>query len=567
MILKFLKNNFWLILAVALASLLRILWLNSVPPGIGGDELVYIINAKFILLKWSDIAGTWNPLSIFVFHYPYGQFQAELPYFLLLPFFNFLPLIEGAKFSYALLSIFTIPVIYLLTEELFYRKTAVIAAFIAAINPWFIFIGRTAYESVPATFFYLLSFLILIKAKNWKILWSIPFLVLSFYSNIETKLIFFPLVLIILIYVFYRNKKRFLKQYLIIGLLSFLLTLFFSLAIKNNPSYPRLSEIFTIGNPRISQIVNQTRKMTIETPLTSILENKATVYLGLLTSKLFNSISPSYLFLTGDNFYGLYDHGLLYPIDALFLVFGIIFIFIKDKKKFSFLILLTLLALVPHVLHGASISNFTPHLVLLFPILIIFIAVGIDGILKMADYKFTPVLIVALYVFAFMNFFNTYFYQYPLRGAFDFRLRLLSRYIALASLKGKVTFYSPSVEDAFTKYIFYTNNINRNTTDKISGAFKNHDYRLGNTRFTSCAKPDLTKGLSIIDAECRDYGKDIRHISIADVSDGFQAFRIYNDTVCKNITLNPYPIGIKLSDFSVEDLSADVFCKTFVTAD
>jgi len=74
-----------------LAAILRFLWLDKIPVGIGGDELTYVFNAKAIFLTGSDISGTWNPLSAFIFHYPaYTTPQAELPYFLLTPIVGFL---------------------------------------------------------------------------------------------------------------------------------------------------------------------------------------------------------------------------------------------------------------------------------------------------------------------------------------------------------------------------------------------------------------------------------------------------------------------------------------------
>ena len=74
-------ENYLLLFVIILASILRLLWLDRVPSAIGGDELIYVLNAKSMLLSGSDLTGTWNPLSIFFFNYPPNQMQAELPYF------------------------------------------------------------------------------------------------------------------------------------------------------------------------------------------------------------------------------------------------------------------------------------------------------------------------------------------------------------------------------------------------------------------------------------------------------------------------------------------------------
>ncbi len=551
-----------------MGSVLRFLWLDKVPPAIGGDELVYILTAKFVFLRWTDILGTWNPLSVFIFHYPFDQFQAELPYFLLLSIFKFLPIVAGAKFAYSLISIFTIIIIYFLTKELFGKKTALIASFVAAINPWFIFIGRTAYESVPATFFYLFSIYFLLKAKNWKILWSIPILALAFYSYIGTKLIFFPFVLMVLLFVFYRNKKRFLKQYLTVGLFSLALVVFFFFTIKSNPSLSssRTSNIFSVNNPEISQMVDKERKATINNCLVPIFENKLTAFSGQLITKVFTTLSSNYLFLEGDNFYSVYSHGLFYPIDAIFLLFGLLFIFAKERKNFYFFFSLIILSLVPQFFYTFSEANFTPHIVLFFPFLIILIAYGIANISQLTKGKIILVLIVVAYGISLANFINIYFYQYPLRETFDFRIRLLAKYIELAGNSEKISIYNPRSADTFMKYIFYADSINKNSADKISSALKNNRYILGNVVFTDCNKFDFSKNVSILDYSCGDYGSNVKHISIANLSDGFGTFRIYNDKVCKGIGLDPFPMNIKLSNFSVENLSREDFCKAYITS-
>jgi hypothetical protein len=322
----------------------------------------------------------------------------------------------------------------------------------------------------------------------------------------------------------------------------------------------------TLNDPQLSQIVDKTRKMTMENPLKSLLDNKLTAFSGVIVTKFINSLSADYLFSTGDSFYSIYTHGLLYPLDALFILFGLVFVFAKDKRKFYFLLLLAFLALLPQVFHTASTDNFTPHMALIFPVLIIFIACGIVNVSEIFKGRITLILISLLYAFSLINFLNIYFYQYPLREPLDFRLRLLSKYVQLAGKTEKITIFNPRSADTFMKYIFYSDVINKNTVDTISNSFKNHNYVLGNAVFTDCNTADLSKNVSIIDYSCGDFGKDVKHVSIADLSDGFGTFRIYNDTLCRGIGLKPFPTDIKISDFSIEKMSRENFCKTYITS-
>jgi hypothetical protein len=136
----------------------------------------------------------------------------------------------------------------------------------------------------------------------------------------------------------------------------------------------------------------------------------------------------------------------------------------------------------------------------------------------------------------------------------------------LAGKTEKITIFNPRSADTFMKYIFYSDVINKNTVDTISNSFKNHNYVLGNAVFTDCNTADLSKNVSIIDYSCGDFGKDVKHVSIADLSDGFGTFRIYNDTLCRGIGLKPFPTDIKISDFSIEKMSRENFCKTYITS-
>jgi 4-amino-4-deoxy-L-arabinose transferase-like glycosyltransferase len=561
----FLNTNVLVVLAVLLAAILRLLWLDKVPGGVGGDELTYIITTKFMSVWWSDLLHTWNPFSIFVFHYPH-EFQAEISYFLLYPFLKFLPLsLISAKIPFVILSIATVFVVYLVANELFDKKTAVIAGFLMAINPWSIFIGRTAYEMVPEAFFEVVAIYALLKLKGWNILWSVPLLALVFYSHIAVKIIFVPFVLVILLYVYFKNKKRYLKQYLIVGAFSVFLTLFFAISVKTNPDFPRTSEILSFNNPAVIKSVDSLRKSTIPNYLNYIFDNKITTVGNILTAKFFKTLSFDYLFSTGDAFYGIYSHGLFYVVDAFFLVIGMFYAFIKKRKQFYFLIVLPFFAIVPHLLHTASLENFTPQITLLFPIFIIFISFGIKNISELFKSKILLIIICIIYTISLLNFLQIYFYQFPLKETFDFKVRVLSNYVKRAPQNTRIIVYSPTSEDYFKKYIFYTNSINKKTASSISSDIKEKRYSLENVTFTDCNKPDFSKNVIIIDSSCKDYGQGHPHVSISRLIDGGAGFSIYNDDVCSKFSLDYYASNITLSDFSVEKLSLDTFCKTYIT--
>src|SRR3989344_5005970 len=71
-----------LILVFLFAFLFRYIWLDKIPTAIGGDEIVYTLNAKASFITGHDIFGTWSPVNGLLFQYPKGEAQAELPYIL-----------------------------------------------------------------------------------------------------------------------------------------------------------------------------------------------------------------------------------------------------------------------------------------------------------------------------------------------------------------------------------------------------------------------------------------------------------------------------------------------------
>jgi 4-amino-4-deoxy-L-arabinose transferase-like glycosyltransferase len=559
---------------ILLAVVLRFLWLDKVPNAIGGDELTYTVVARAMAINWSDIVGKWNPFSIFAFRYPFGDGQAELGYFLVYPFvltgFSML----NAKLIFALLGVCSVVLIYLITRRLSDEKTATIAGFIAAINPWLIIDNRTGYEMGLAVFFTLLSFYILLIAKNWKILAAIPFLFAIFYSYIAVKLIFIPLVFLLLVFVYLKNGRRFLKQYSLVFAACLALVIFFVFMLKSSTNATRTGEIFTPSNPEVRRLVNEARQTTIQSPITNVFENKITVYSSFLTNKFFNIFSTDYLFAHSDGFVGIENHGLLYYLDALFILLGIVFLALKNRVLLIFLLTGAAISVLPHVFHKARLDNFTPHIVLLFPFLIILISFGISGLSTIFKKSYINKLILAiigvLYLVSLLNFLNIYFFQYPLKGNSDFQVRLLSKYVQIAEKQnGKVVVYTNRAFDLFKKHLFYSNAYDKKSFNEIKRAVNNKKHLLGHVEFKDCdVRVDFVKekAISIIDSQCGVLFHPAKHLTIPLLIDGGERFSIYNDSVCRNYELKSYPSNLKIDDFGIEGLTKERFCKIFITS-
>jgi len=132
-----------------------------------------------------------------------------------------------------------------------------------------------------------------------------------------------------------------------------------------------------------------------------------------------------------------------------------------------------------------------------------------------------------------------------------------------------VTIYSTASFDIFKKYLFYTNNYNKDTANQITKDLNNEKYSFGNVTFISCNTP-LTKenkdNLQIVDVKCAEEKINLPHLSIARLKDGGETFKLFNDKLCKGVSLNRYASNMKISDFKIEGLSNEKFCQTYITS-
>ena len=562
-----LKKNLLLFFIIILAILPRFVFLDRIPAAANNDELHYAINSQSFFMSGKDTSASVTPIDLLLFKYPKGDIQAELPYFVDAPF---LVLFGTSLFSLALpnaiLSVFSVLLLYLITKKLFDEKTAIVAGLLGVINPWFIFLGRSGYEMGNALFFFLSILYSLLIVKGWKILLVFPLALLAFYSYIGTKLIFLPFMLLVIIYAYFLNNKKYLKQYVLLFLLCALFLTFFIFRIGGGG---RTSEIVTPNSTQIVQKVDELRKTTIRTPIMNLYENKYFVYSEVLTKNLFNVFSPYYLFAGGDYFYILGIHGILYYVDFLFLGLGLALLLFLKRKLFIFLGLLIFISSLPEVFHNPGGSGvFSAHITLMVPFLLIVIAFGISHILgKIRNKRYLYIfsgLIALVYFFLFLNFVNSYFFRFPLQnGTFSMQNRILSKYISLN--KGPVVIYSTNRSKTFEEYVFYTN-LYRKNKKEVDKAIENKTYTLNNVSFKDCGQRPASqqKNLIIDDANCGRKLPDA--IFITQLYDNGAAYSIFNDSVCKKYNLPHFISNVKLSNLSVENLKEKNFCEDFIVS-
>jgi 4-amino-4-deoxy-L-arabinose transferase-like glycosyltransferase len=560
------------LLAISIVAIIfRFVYLGQIPNAVSGDELHYANTAKAVWETGKDITGTWTPWSLLLFRYPPHEEQAELPYLLHLvsmagfPFSLFL-----FKLPFAILGVGSVLLLYAIAHALFGPTVGIATGFMAAINPWLVVMDRTGYEATPATFFYLLALFILLTQKSKKILWAVIPLLLGFYSYIATKVVFLPFVFSGSLLSFVKNKKQYGKELLLVCLFALVVVGVFFVRIKTNPDVTRLGDIFLPSSPIVANQVNEARKASIQSPLLSLTVNKYTVYGQIAVDKLFRILSPSYLFVEGDQFFLPVKQSFFYPIDAVFVVLGMLFLFTKKRALFFMILGFILIGTLPHLINTTQ-GDFSIHMTLMFPFLLILIGAGITQVLTDVPQKFSKAAlmgVIILYAISISGFYTQYVSHYPLTGDSDFPMRTLSHYVNLAKSGDKpIHVYAASPSDVFTKYILYTNAITKENVPNISKQIFTNTITFDGVSFLECDKGrDLTQTntVSLYDRGCG-FKIEQPRVSITGLTDGGEAYNILGDTLCSPYTLKRYPQGIKISDFDIEKLDEKSFCETYIS--
>ncbi len=545
-----------------LAVFMRFAYLDKIPNAVSGDELHYVNTAKAVFLTGRDLTGTWSPWSLLWFRYPPNEHQAELPYLLHLassaryPFSLFL-----IKLPFALLSVGVVLLLFAVTLELFGRKAAIATGALAAINPWFIIMGRAGYEATPAMFFYLLSLWVILKTKKWQVLWTIIPLLLAFYSYIATKVLFVPFVITISCLAYIKNGKKFAQPYMLLTALSFIVAIGFFVLTKTDPTGSRLDELFSPNSSIVANEVNAMRATTIASPLMTIIINKYTVYMEVILHKIIRIFSPSYLFVEGDQFFLPVRLGFFYYLDAVFLFLGAIFFARKHRLYAWMMLVFIVISIIPQLV-STTMGDFSIHLTMFFPFLLIVMGAGAAWVIRK---PWTVLLCIVIYAVLVAGFIVTYFYRAPLTGYADFPKRILTRYLVLAAAKNiPVTVHASSTGDTFQKYLFYSDAMTKETIPAIARALTSPSIQFGGITFVSCGSPEQPQETVIDDTLCGKPASE-HHNSIATLTDGGETYIIYEDKLCNTYQLKRYPEHIKINDFAVEQLSEQQFCETYLS--
>lgn len=393
------KKNLPILVIIALSFFLRFWKVDTVPPGLGNDEISIAYEAYSIANTGKDSKGVFLPLSF----ESNGSFKAPLYIYIAAPFIKIFGNNEIAvRLPSVILGTLTVFFLYLLVLELTKdKKLAILSALLLGITPWHVYTSRIALESNAALFLTVTGIVFFLKGlkKTWYLYLSPIFLGLSLYTY-QTQMVFAPAALLFLSIFFFRKIS--IRKIAAIWVIFLLLLTPFLVNTFIFGGENRASQTFILND---YQLVSQTYGVG------NVAVKVYTITVFCL-NKFLEYINPAYIFIHGLPIsapYGSPYFGLLNILELPFFLIGLYFI-LKFKNKTASIILLSWFAAGP-LISSLTLGelNLVRNLISIIPLTIIS-AYGIISILPKKNTRFFRILILAA---IFINF--AYFYRYYTR--------------------------------------------------------------------------------------------------------------------------------------------------------
>lgn len=571
----FIYKSFPLVAILAFALLIRLVFLEQIPPGLTNDEANIIMNAQSILKNRENIPGVVTG----IFGKPRGDLSggihSEISSYLIIPFiaiFGFSLL--GVKLAFILAGTGIVLIGFMLVKNLVNSRAGLIAAILLSINPWLIHFGRSSYESIFSAFFYLTAIYLVVSKVKWKIFWSIPFFILGFLSYFSAKTLLVPIILVLVITFKFSKPKESPKPLIILFSLIIMFVLIYSIFLYSNPSGTRLNELKEKTN---QSIVNANRTASLNLPFIFLFENKLIENFRIRFNASLGTLSPTLIFLNGKPestpALSIPDHGPLYLIDLPLILIAFFALSISNRKALFIFGGLILTTLLPNFLNLAG-TTYMLRTVIFFPLLTMLSAIGLyylqDFAIKRKLFNYIFPFFLILYLFLFCNFLYQYFARLPIAASDGWFLhqRILARYIHSSREKFpdlRIEIITPESKFVFYKYLFFSGNyktkkqVKENNVKIASGNYFFNNMKILN----HCpALPDTSKTV-ILDVRIDCPLLKGKHI-IPSIFDAGGKYTIINDKLCDKYVNKPYPLIKDLKYLDLETISDKDFCQNFI---
>lgn len=432
-----------LIAIVLLASILRLYKLGEVPPSLSWDETAVGYNGWAIANYGKDEYGKSFPL----YFRSFADDKHPVHIYLTAFFVKLFGLNEvTTRLPSAFFGILNVLLIFYLSKLLFKNDIiALSAAFFLAISPYNIHFSRFNHEANFALFFAMLGIALFYRylKKNDYSLWlSAVSFAICFITYHPAKIVI-PVILIVLITLHWLKIIRSKSKLLISGII----LLFFSVIIFLNPAL--------LGLARVNQ-TSLGKEAYSKTKLYQITKNDLLGRVNLTFNQYSWHFLLTYLFINGDKNPRLSSQtGEFYKIDALFLLFGLIYLTYKRSKESAVILVWALVAPLPSALVAEA-----PHAaraMFMMGSWHIVSAVGFYTIISLVRKKIIKVLFIAVVLiiltFSLKGYLSYYYGEYATRYAIEWQYGMEQ---IVAYVRGHPEYDQVYMTDARSQpYIFF----------------------------------------------------------------------------------------------------------------
>jgi 4-amino-4-deoxy-L-arabinose transferase-like glycosyltransferase len=466
-----------LILLTALA--IRLYKIDQVPSSLWYDELDAGYQARSLIQTGKDYRGTLSPFYVNAFLDP----RTPIPiYFTVLTTIFFKTPELQVRMPSVILGTLNVLLIFLLVRLIFGKPLpALIAALVAATNPWQIQFSRFSHEGESSIFFILLSLIFLLTAmKSRKIIHYLLFTInlsLCIYTY-RTMTLYVPILFIIILLTYFRPIVNLgLKRLIILVTITITITapfLYFTYFASRD--IPRINQINITSDKSIPIFVQRNREVDsgdLTNPTLGkkaifssfIFHNKLQSWLTKFADNYLQDFSSDFLFLSGDSNHrhSIPGQGMFLYIDIIGLIFGIIFIYKNiAKREIQFFSLWLLSSPIPAALtidgakHGARLINFSAPLIILVGFGWYFAVCLAKSVRKS---KIATSFFVSLWLLSFIFYFHRYLIHFPIVSAREFSYGYKQVVQKVTQIEGqyqKIAF-SNSDDPPILFYLFWAN--------------------------------------------------------------------------------------------------------------
>ena len=417
------KQTLVLVAILILATALRFWNLGKVPASTTNDEAAIIYNAYSIAKTGKDIAGIFLPTSINL-----DNSFSPVYMYIAAPFVGLLGIsLSSGRLPFAIMGVLGIYIMYLFVKALTKRESVALAsAFIVAVSPWHLALTRMANDAPTALFFSLIGLYIFTsQVRSKRLLWSLPFFFLAFYSYHATKVYLIGQFVILLLA--FRKELLNSKKLAIIFITSMVTMLLIFLLFSQKMGITRQS-VFIWNHPENAARFVDFERNNNSAPywMMPIFNNKPLYYLRIIRENFLESFSMNYLFLYGEtggisDIFSVHFRGSFYIIELLFLIFGIVALIRKPTERTGFIIGSLLISTLPSTF--TEDKAIVTRNIMMLPFFAIIMGYGVDSCIEFVKACRRPIGIAIIsigaswYLFLILGFLYQYHYRFSIYGA------------------------------------------------------------------------------------------------------------------------------------------------------